>query len=134
MAGKFRRTAGSCGGGEIVDTLGGWISEIKGFYALQALHPVSESAQALWHYLMYRANAVWWVTPLSLRNDEIRGVLGVSPAVLKRARKELIEGKFLMVEPQGGNRPSLYYPLSCVRPGTVVQPSMRPPGKKEQEG
>ena len=81
--------------------LGGWISEIKGFYALQALHPVSESAQALWHYLMYRANAVWWVTPLSIRNDEIRGVLGVSPAVLKRARKELIRAGLLVLGKDG---------------------------------
>lgn len=112
------------------------MSEIKGFYSLQSTHPVSAYAQALWNYLMYRANAAWWVMPLVIRNEELQGALGMKPWIFKAARKELIEGKYLLLEAQGGCRPSRYFLLSCVRPGTVIRPSLTLKGldkKEEQE-
>lgn len=113
------------------------MSEIKGFYALQARYPVSAGAQALWNYLMYRANSVWWAMPLLVRNDEIQGALNMKPWAFKRARRELVEGRYLMLEHEGGCRPSRYYLLSCVRPGAVVRPSYTLKGiekEGEQQG
>ena len=111
------------------------MSEIRGFYARQAISPVSCTAQALWHYLMYRANSVWWAMPLIVRNEEVQGALGLKPWAFKEARRELVAGKFLVVEPQGGSRPSLCYLLSCVRPGRVVAPSMTVKGfGRKEEG
>lgn len=98
------------------------MSEIRGFYMLQTKTPVSANAQALWNYLMYRANAAWWVMPLVLRTDELTGAVKLSKSAFKRARQELVEAKFLLVESQGGNRPSRYYLTSCVRPGSFIQP------------
>lgn len=101
------------------------MSEIRGFYALQVKSPVSANAQALWNYLMYRANAAWWCMPLIIRNDELQGALGLKLSALKRARGELVDGKFLVIESQGGNKPSHYYLMSCIRPGEALQPNVR---------
>ena len=119
-----------------MDTVGGWMSEIRGFYGLQSTSPVSFGAQALWNYLMYRANAAWWAMPLVLRNEELQGALGMKPWTFKEARRELVEGKYLMLEPQGGPLPSRYFLLSCLRPGAVVRPNLTFKGmeKKEAQG
>jgi hypothetical protein len=109
------------------------MSEIRGFYALQTMAPVSVSAQALWHYLMYRANGVWWAMPLALRSDEICGALGLGKSAFKRARQELTEHKLLVVEPQGGRRPSLYYVMSAIRQGSAVRPALSIGGRKTGE-
>ncbi|MBQ7498573.1 MAG: hypothetical protein IJU00_12215 [Selenomonas sp.] len=108
-----------------MDSLGGWISEIRGFYMLQMKTPVSAGAQALWHYLMYRANAAWWVMPLVLRSDELMGAVKLTRSSFKRAREELVAAGFLLVEPQGGRQPSRYFLTSCVRPGSFVQPRLK---------
>lgn len=107
-----------------MDTLGGWMSEIRYFYLMQARRPVSVPAQALWNYLMYRANGVWWAMPMALRAGEIQGAMGMTETSFKRARKELEKNKLLVVEPQGGSRPSHYYVMSCVNPGMAVGPSL----------
>mgnify|MGYP007070349378 CR=1 FL=1 len=117
-----------------MDTVGGWMSEIRGFYGLQSTTPVSASAQALWNYLMYRANAAWWAMPLIIRNAELEGALGLRPWAFKEARRELVEAKFLLVEAQGGSRPSKYFLLSCLRPGAVMAPSMSFKGLGKKEG
>ena len=108
------------------------MSEIRGFYMLQMRTPLSPNAQALWHYLMYRANAAWWSMPLMLRSDELMGAVKLTRASFKRARQELIAGGFLVLEPQRGRQPSRYYLTSCVRPGSFVQPRMKV--GKEGEG
>ena len=103
------------------------MSEIRGFYGLQSTTPVSASAQALWNYLMYRANAAWWAMPLIIRHAELEGALGLGPWAFKEARRELVEA-------QGGSRPSKYFLLSCVRPGAVMAPSMSFKGLGRKEG
>ena len=56
-----------------MDTLGGWLSEIRYFYKRQVSQPLSPCAQALWHYLMWRANGVFWQFPLRLSVPELAG-------------------------------------------------------------
>lgn len=84
---------------------------------------MSAEAQALWHYLMYRANAAFWQMPLVLQSAEIEGAVKLSESSFKRARKVLEENGYLIVEAQGGRRQSHYYLLSCVSPGKVLQPA-----------
>ena len=109
--------------GSVGGVKGGWITEIKYFYTSQSCRPVSAEAQALWHYLMYRANAAFWQMPLVLQSAEIEGAVKLSESSFKRARKVLEENGYLMVEAQGGRRQSHYYLLSCVSPGKVLQPA-----------
>ena len=39
-----------------MDTVSGWMQEIRFFYKRQLSFPLSTHAQALWSYLMYRGN------------------------------------------------------------------------------
>jgi len=109
--------------GSVGGVRGGWIAEIKYFYMRQSLSPLSAEAQALWHYLMYRANAAFWQMPLILQTAEIAGAVKLSESSFKRARKALEEGGYLIVEAQGGRRQSHYYLMSCFTPGKVLEPA-----------
>lgn len=103
----------------------GWISEITYFYRQQMMRPLSPKAQALWHYLMNRANEVYWNFPMLLSLPEIAAGCHMSDSAAKRARRELIDKYYLACEPQGGSRPSAYTLLSNLRPGyPVMMPSV----------
>lgn len=106
----------------------GWMSEIRYFYATQTERPLSAHAQAVWHYLMYRANGVWWRLPLVLRTGELAGALKMSVSAVKKARKELVDGKYILHESQSGNKAACYYLLSMVRQGELIR---RPDDRKE---
>ena len=73
---------------------------------------------------MYRANAVWWRFPLELRVKELAGAVKMSESAVKNARRELIEGEYILHEKQTGNRAARYFILSNVTRqvmGTVLQ-------------
>ena len=115
-----------------MDALGGWMQEIRYFYRRQLSCPVSTHAQALWAYLMYRGNENFWQFPIRLSVSELAGGTKMSPTMVKRARRELEEGGYLLHEAYGGNRPAGYYMLSCLRPGTAIAPKLpRLPAERE---
>lgn len=109
----------------VMDTLGGWLSEIRFFYKRQVSVPLSPHGQALWHWLMWRANTVFWQFPLRLSLREIAGGTKMSEPMVKRARAELVKGGFLLHEAFGGNKPAGYWILSCIRPGEVMAPKAK---------
>ncbi|WP_296771454.1 helix-turn-helix domain-containing protein [Selenomonas sp.] len=106
----------------VMDALGGWLSEIRYFYMRQVSVPLSPHGQALWHWLMWRANTVFWQFPLRLSMAEIAGGTKMSESMVKRARGELVQGGFLLHEAFGGNKPAGYWLLSCIKPGEVIAP------------
>ncbi len=116
-----------------MDTLGGWLSEIRFFYMRQLAFPLSPHGQALWHWLMWRANTVYWQFPLRLSVPEIAGGTKMSQAMVKRARAELVKGGFILHEAFGGNKPAGYWILSCIKPGAVMQPHAKVKGKQGSE-
>ena len=73
-----------------MDTLGGWLSEIRFFYMRQLSVPLSPHGQALWHWLMWRANTVFWQFPLRLSMPEIAGGTKMSEPMVKRARQRMM--------------------------------------------
>lgn len=85
-----------------------WIKQIKRFYALQAVAPLSPHAVAIWHYLMLRGSSAFWRWPLTLRLSEIAGTVRISETAVKKARKELIDGGYLRHEKQPGNKAAKY--------------------------
>ena len=105
-----------------MDTLGGWMQEIRYFYRRQVSYPLSVHAQALWGYLMYRSNENFWHFPIRLSVYELAGATKMSATMVKRARRELEDGGYLLHEVYGGNKPAGYYMLSCLRPGTPLAP------------
>ena len=102
------------------DTWSGWIGEIRSFYINHPRRPLSISSQALWHYLMFRANEVWWHQPITLHMHEIGGAIGMSDTNFKRARQELVENNLLLHETQSGNRAPSYVLLSNITEGDQV--------------
>ncbi len=116
-----------------MDVVGGWISEIRYFYVHQSMEPLSAHAQALWHYLMYRANNTFWSFPLVIRVTELSGALNMSVSAVKKARAELVKGGYLLHERQQGNQAARYFILSNIRPGKVVEPLKVLPGGKEKK-
>ena len=78
------------GKGSLMDVVGGWLNEMRYFYQRQVSVPLSPHAQALWCWLMYRANSVFWKFPLRLSVPEMAGCTKMSPAMVKKARAELV--------------------------------------------
>lgn len=114
-----------------MDTLGGWLSEIRYFYKRQVSQPLSPCAQALWHYLMWRANGVFWQFPLRLSVPELAGGTRMSVSMVKKARAELIAGGYLVHEAYGGRSPGGYWLMSCVCPGKALAAKGRIKEEKE---
>ena len=71
------------------------MAEIRFFYKRQVFHPLSPHGQALWHYLMWRANEVFWQLPLRLSVPEIAGATHMSAAMVKKARTELEKSGYI---------------------------------------
>jgi len=104
-----------------MNTLGGWVAEIRFFYKRQVFYPLSPHGQALWHYLMWRANEVFWQLPLRLSVPEIAGATHMSAAMVKKARTELENSGYILTETYGGSRPAGYVLLSCITPGKPLE-------------
>ena len=76
---------------------------------------------------------MYWQFPLRLSVPEIAGGTKMSQAMVKRARAELVKGGFILHEAFGGNKPAGYWILSCIRPGTVMEPHLKVKGKQSGE-
>ena len=98
------------------ETMTGFITEFRFFHQMQPVRPVSACAQALWHYLFYRANAAFWQFPLKIQANEIAGALRISRSAFMRSREELRSAGYLLYEHDPGTRTVKYYLVSNVRP------------------
>ena len=90
----------------------GWVMEICQFYIAHNCDRISVYAQAMWHYLMYRANENWWNYPLCLNIPEIAYATKMSISNVKRSRDELTQKGFIRWVSQGGSKPAKYYIIS----------------------
>lgn len=104
------------------DSAMGFITEFRFFHRLQPVRPVSAHAQALWHYLFYRANGAFWQFPLQLQLNELAGALRLSRSAVQRARGELCDAGYLLYEHDPGTRTVKYYLISNVHPHMLVTP------------
>ena len=105
-----------------MDTLGGWMQEIRYFYKRQLAFPLSPHAQALWAYLMYRGNEAFWHFPIRLSLLELAGATKMSVTMVKRARRELEDYGYIRHQSFGGNKPAGYYILSNINIGQKLAP------------
>lgn len=108
----------------------GFITEFRFFHQMQPVRPVSARAQALWHYLFYRANAAFWQFPLQIQLNEMAGALRLSRSAVIRSREELRDSGYLLYEHDPGKRAIKYYLVSNVRPHMLVTPDEMLAGTK----
>jgi len=85
-----------------------YLSEINEFHKRCLYNPVSARAIAFWFILMHYANSARWHFPLVIRESKIRGDLGLNHEQFIIARKELVDGEYIIHEVQSGNRPAKY--------------------------
>lgn len=69
------------------EAMTGFITEFRFFHQMQPVRPVSACAQALWHYLFYRANAAFWqISPEDPGQRNCRGAADLAVGVHALAR------------------------------------------------
>ena len=108
------------------EAMTGFITEFRYFHQMMPVRPLSASAQALWQYLFYRANAAYWQFPLHLQLNELAGALRISRSSVQRARAEL-------AEQEPGSRSVKYYLISNVRPHMLMMPEEMLAGSKSYQ-
>lgn len=115
------------------EAMTGFITEFRYFHQMMPVRPLSASAQALWHYLFYRANAAFWQFPLYLQLNEMAGALRLSRSSVQRAREELVQQGYLIYEQEPGSRSVKYYLISNVRPHMLMTPEEMLAGTKSYQ-
>ena len=115
------------------EAMTGFITEFRYFHQMMPVRPLSASAQALWQYLFYRANAAYWQFPLHLQLNELAGALRLSRSSVQRARAELAEQGYLLYEQEPGSRSVKYYLISNVRPHMLMTPEEMLAGSKSYQ-
>lgn len=115
------------------EAMTGFITEFRYFHQMMPVRPLSASAQALWQYLFYRANAAYWQFPLHLQLNELAGALRLSRSSVQRARAELAEQGYLLYKQEPGSRSVKYYLISNVRPHMLMTPEEMLAGSKSYQ-
>lgn len=115
------------------EAMTGFITEFRYFHQMMPVRPLSASAQALWQYLFYRANAAYWQFPLHMQLNELAGALRLSRSSVQRARAELAEQGYLLYEQEPGSRSAKYYLISNVRPHMLMTPEEMLAGSKSYQ-
>ncbi|WP_188455687.1 DnaD domain-containing protein [Virgibacillus oceani] len=103
-----------------------YLKEMKAFYNRIIFNPLSGSAVALWHTLMHFNNLSGWQERFTVTNIMLMETSGVKGGSFSRAREDLIENGFIMVEPQSGSQSPIYQMISQVyvfdQTGAAVKP------------
>ena len=89
-----------------------YLRQIVGFYSTLEVKPLSARSQALWHCLMWHYNSARWRSPIVVSESVLCGELGLSHKQFLTARKELVEGGYIIHNHQQGRKPASYEILS----------------------
>lgn len=85
-----------------------YLTEIKLFYDWLETHPLTPSAIALWHGLMFIANRMGWEDEITIPLSVLENRTGMSAATLYRIRIQLKDAGLIEVESQGGRACAKY--------------------------
>lgn len=86
-----------------------YIGQINSFFDRLPSRPLSVHAVAMWCLLHHLANRAGWPRGgLAVREDTLRGVLGIGHGTFCRARSELAAAGLIAVLHDAGNRPPRY--------------------------
>lgn len=85
-----------------------YIKQINAFYSRLLLSPLSARGQALWFYLMHCYNTTHWQSPVVVSEATIRGALTLTHKQFLAARKELVDGGYIIHYAKEGRKPASY--------------------------
>ena len=89
-----------------------YLTEIKLFYDWLETHPLTPSAIALWHGLMFMANRAGWEEVITIPLSVLESRTGIPATTLYRIRKQLQDARLIEVESPGGRSCAAYRILS----------------------
>ena len=89
-----------------------YLTEIKLFYDWLETHPMTPSAIALWHGLMFIANRQGWEDVITIPLSVLESRTGIPSTTLYRIRKQLQEADLIEVLSPGGRACAAYRILS----------------------
>ena len=89
-----------------------YLTEIKLFYDWLETHPMTPSAIALWHGLMFIANRQGWEDVITIPLSVLESRTGIPSTTLYRIRKQLQEAELIEVLSPGGRACAAYRILS----------------------
>ena len=85
-----------------------YLRELLAFHATCIISPVSARAMAMWYTLMYFSNMARWHFPITIWEMQLRGQIGLNHEQFINARKELVEGGYVIHHRQLGNKAAKY--------------------------
>ena len=85
-----------------------YLAEIKLFYDWLETHPLTPSAIALWHGLMFMANRAGWEEVITIPLSVLESRTGIPSTTLYRIRKQLQDARLIEVESPGGRSCAAY--------------------------
>ncbi|MCM3761839.1 DnaD domain protein [Alkalihalobacillus oceani] len=99
-----------------------YLTELKAFYDQLELNPLSTSAIAVWHALMYICNKVGWPDEFTVAVSIICLKAGTKERAFYNARNELKQKGYLTFQSRRGNQAAIYTltPLSAQYAGKLV--------------
>lgn len=89
-----------------------YLTEIKLFYDWLETHPMTPSAIALWHGLMFIANRQGWEDVITIPLSVLESRTGIPSTTLYRIRKQLQEAELIEVLSPGGRACAAYRIMS----------------------
>ena len=89
-----------------------YLTEIKLFYDWLETHPLTPSAIALWHGLMFIANRQGWEDVITIPLSVLESRTGIPSTTLYRIRKQLQEAELIEVLSPGGRACAAYRIMS----------------------
>ena len=85
-----------------------YLKQISEFNSRLEIVNLSARSQALWYCLMWHYNKAFWRAPLVISESTLRGELSLTHKQFLAARKELIDGGFIIHYPKQGKKPTSY--------------------------
>ena len=89
-----------------------YLTEIKLFYDWLETHPLTPSAIALWHGLMFMANRAGWEEVITIPLSALEMRTGIPATTLYRIRQQLQDARLIEVISPGGRACAAYRILS----------------------
>lgn len=113
-----------------------YLTEIKLFYEWLEMHPLTPSAIALWHGLMFMANRSGWTDEFAVPLSVLESRTGIPTATLYRTRVQLTDSGLISVNSPGGSACARYRILSFEQRFVSRRETQNesPMGRKSEDG
>lgn len=111
-----------------------YLAEIKAFYEMLELNPLSSPVIALWHALMHIANKTGWQEEFTVAISVLMLKSGLNETAVKRARNRLEQDGYIEWKSRKGNQSAIYKINSLVeQKSSKFEPQIAPQSELQNE-